>query len=790
MRLGLQRRIMLYVTAGVGVFSLIFGFVSLQAVQQSTDLVFRERLLAAQLVARAIDADIGRIADELADIGESFAPAFAGSPGKSPDDLLAVVEHWNLFHGPESLASVAVADSQGRVLWSEPNASDLIGHNILEPAQVEYPLQYQRVAALGNLPPSSVPRLPIRLVAPIRRDNQLQGYLIAEIDRSGLAQRLQPLLASGGADYEVELLDGNGVLIAGVARNGAQVDTAHLALVAPLWHAGQPGALTHVIPSVPSATHVIAFAPLSRMLWAVIVEQPAEQALILPHSLQAQFIGFGGLALLAGLVLAWLTTRAVVRPVNALIDASQAIAQGDLGHPLDIAGSDEVGTLSRTFDDMRIKLNHSRAEIAELNHSLEVRVQQRTRELAALVASSHALTSTLDLDQLFAILMEETRAILPAAEAAALFLYERESQRLVVRSSSGLASTYAERLRFQKGEGIAGRTFEDQNPLLLPNPEVVRTYQANLSVSNRLDLMHATGERAVQSALGVPLNAKGTQLGALMLYNLSRASAFSDSDVLVLQALADQAAAAIENARLYKEAGEVGALRELNTLKSEFVVRASHELRTPLTSVKSLAETLLRPELHLDAATQQELLHGINSAADRLSAIVNDLLMLARIESGRLEMQREPIDIPELVDIVVMRFAAQFPAHQFAIGVDHTLPPARGDPERMEDVLYNLLSNAVKYSNAGSRVDILGRHGENGELVIAVADEGIGIPREQWPHLFERFYRVDNAVTRHVGGAGLGLYICKTYVEAMGGRIWVQDNDGRGARFSFTLPPA
>ena len=153
-------------------------------------------------------------------------------------------------------------------------------------------------------------------------------------------------------------------------------------------------------------------------------------------------------------------------------------------------------------------------------------------------------------------------------------------------------------------------------------------------------------------------------------------------------------------------------------------------------------------------------------------------------------MQREPIDIPELIAIVVMRFAAQFPAYQFAIDADDTLPPARGDPERLEDVLYNLLSNAVKYSNAGSRVDIRGRHGENGELVIAVADEGIGIPREQWPHLFERFYRVDNAVTRHVGGAGLGLYICKTYVEGMGGRIWVQDNDGRGARFSFTLPPA
>jgi signal transduction histidine kinase len=380
--------------------------------------------------------------------------------------------------------------------------------------------------------------------------------------------------------------------------------------------------------------------------------------------------------------------------------------------------------------------------------------------------------------------------VLPAAEAAALFLYEPDTQRLVVRSSSGLVRMYAERLRFRVGEGGAGRTFEDQGPLLLPDSEVVRSYQANLSVESRLNLLHAAGERSVQSALGVPLTAKGVQLGALMLYSLSRANAFDETDVPILQALADQATAALENARLFKEAGEAGALRELNALKSEFVVRASHELRTPLTSVKSLAETLLRPELHLDEATQQELLRGIDSAADRLSGIVNDLLMLARIESGQLEMQKEPIDIAELLDMVVARFATQFPAYRFVVETDAALPLTLGDPERLEDILYNLLSNAVKYSSLGSRVIIAARSGEAGMIAVAVADEGIGIPREQWPHLFERFYRVDNAVTRRVAGAGLGLFICKTYVEAMGGHIGVEDNNGRGAKFWFTLPPA
>lgn len=407
-RLGLQRRIMLYVTAGVGVFSLIFGVVALEAVQQSTDLVFRERLLAAQFIARAVDGDLSRIQDELADIGDSFAPALASATaGDEQDALASVVARWNFFHQSESLASASIADTQGRVLWTEPYASSVVGHNVLQLSQLEKPVQYQRVAMLGAVVPVSAPRPVVLLSVPISDKVKVVGFLIAQIDRASLAKRLEPLLASGGAGYGVELLDENGVLVVSNMNTRSPVDSVHLALVAPNWRAGQPAVLTH---SIPNATHVIAFAPLSHMLWGVIVEQRADEALVLPRALQTQFFGFGLLALLAGLVLAWLTTRAVVRPVNALIHASQAIARGDLNHPLDLSGSDEVGKLSHSFDDMRVKLNQSHAEVAELNRGLEIRVEQRTRELAALVASSHALTSTLDLDRLFAILMGETRA--------------------------------------------------------------------------------------------------------------------------------------------------------------------------------------------------------------------------------------------------------------------------------------------------------------------------------------------------------------------------------------------
>jgi signal transduction histidine kinase/HAMP domain-containing protein len=678
-RIGLQWRIMLYVTSGLLVFSVIYGLLALQAIQQSTDLTYRERLLLARTIARAIDS------------------------------------YWTHL---------------------DTTAPDTIGN------------------------------------------------------------WLESTLSLGGGDYVIEIIDRSGLIIASKPKSTRTASPQHLQLVSELWREGQSGARTHTL-QINGQTHghVIAFVPLTQIQWGVIVEQEVDEAFELPRTLQMQFIVFGLLALLGGLVLAWVTTRPIVHPIKAFIHASQEVARGNLEHPLDVSGEGEIAILARSFADMRVKLKQSREEIARWNRELETRVELRTRELMALVESSHALTSTLELDELFKILMKSTREVLPLAEGVALFLFEPESQTLVVRSSFGLNATEARQLRFRLGEAIAGRVVEAQAPLLLQSAADVRSHQANFSASNRIHFWHAIGDCLTQSALGVPLLAKGVRLGALLLYNFSREGAFTANDVPILQALANQSATALDNARLFKEASEVGALRELNRLKSEFVARASHELRTPLTSIKSLAETLLRPDLPLDADTQREFLRGIDSAADRLSSIVNDLLMLTRIEAGKLEVQREPVELSLLSRKVVAQFAAQFPSHHFQVTLLDELPHALGDVERIEDVLSNLLSNAVKYSQAGTNVVVSaqtsrGDHQLKHEIIVSVTDKGIGIPREAWPHLFERFYRVDNATTRRVSGAGLGLFICKTFVEAMEGRIWVESQNGHGTTFSFALPLA
>jgi len=787
-RLGLQRRIMLYVSAGLVVISAIFGFVALQAIQQSTDLVLRERLLIARTEAQEIDKELEHAQSELdnASIGAASALA-ANNPTNAQSVLRTIDTHWNLFHHFENPCLIALTDPRGTILLTEPFAPDLVGRNLAQLPYLQTAFQSQRATITDGMALDASAGPTVEFAVPLRAGTRVIGWLVGEIGRAHIGERIEPSLGVVESGYAIELIDNQGRVIASNTQ-GKQFSTSpHLKLIASFLRTGKAGVQTHLVSSNgEDRPHVVAFAPLQRLPWSIVVEQEEDEALALPRNLQTKFIVFGVLALAGGLALAWATTRTVVRPVNALIHASQAIARGDLEHPLDVSGADEVGALARMFDEMRVALRASREEIAGWNRELEARVQQRTRELAALVESSHALTSTLNLDALFEILMKETREVLPAAEGVALFLCEPHTQRLVVRSTYGFNAEGCLQLRFRQDEAIAGKVFESQTPALLGTAAQAQGAMANFSDENRAQFLRAVGDRQVQSAMGVPLGAKGSRLGALTLYNFSRPAAFAEHDVPMLQALANQAATAIENARLYQEASEVGALRELNRLKSEFVARASHELRTPMTAIKSLAESLLRRDLHLDSQTQREFLEGIDAAVDRLGGIVEQLLTLSRIEAGKLEIRREPIEVGAILARVVAQFRAQAPTRRIDVFVAENLPHGFGDAERVEDVLTNLFSNALKYSDADQRVEIHARARAN-EVVISVTDHGIGIPNEERERIFDRFYRVDNALTRRVGGAGLGLHICKTYVEAMGGTIGVESNDGRGSVFRFTL---
>ena len=226
---------------------------------------------------------------------------------------------------------------------------------------------------------------------------------------------------------------------------------------------------------------------------------------------------------------------------------------------------------------------------------------------------------------------------------------------------------------------------------------------------------------------------------------------------------------------------------EMQQRQYSFVSIAAHELRTPLTAVMGFSE-LLQTRSPSDRARTEWLGH-INAESHRLTAILDELMSVSRIQSGKTSLTVEQLDFAAIVDDVITACETLSPSRQFQVSVPATLPDLWADGGKVKQVLLNLMSNAIKYSPAGDPVRLTARvDGERGELVIDVADNGVGIPSHEHEKLFTTFYRVRTSATEGIRGTGLGLYICKGIVELMGGRIWMVSAPDAGSTFSFSLP--
>lgn len=233
---------------------------------------------------------------------------------------------------------------------------------------------------------------------------------------------------------------------------------------------------------------------------------------------------------------------------------------------------------------------------------------------------------------------------------------------------------------------------------------------------------------------------------------------------------------------------DITELRRLEMVRRDFISNISHELRTPVTSLKVLAETLQEGAID-DQAVAQDFLHKIDSEVDRLAQMVNELGELSRIESGEFPLKIEPVDLDEIVRRVAERLRAQAERGGLNLKVDipRRLAKALADEERVEQVLVNLVDNAIKFTSPGGKVTISAKV-EDDNILTSVTDTGIGIPSDDLPRIFERFYKVNKA--RVGGGTGLGLAIAKHIMEALGGKIWAESIEGKGSTFTFTLPMA
>ena len=235
---------------------------------------------------------------------------------------------------------------------------------------------------------------------------------------------------------------------------------------------------------------------------------------------------------------------------------------------------------------------------------------------------------------------------------------------------------------------------------------------------------------------------------------------------------------------------DVTELRRLERVRQDFVANVSHEFKTPLTAIQGFAETLLAGALD-DPKNNRRFLEIIREHAARLARVTDDLLKLARIEAGKLELEFFPVGLQDLIEgcTETTLLKASRKKISFNVELSAGLPSIRGDASLLHDVLQNLLDNAIQYTPSDGHVRVEASAGAH-EATVTVSDSGIGIPLADQERIFERFYRVDAARSREAGGTGLGLSIAKHIVEAHGGRLWVESAVGRGSKFSFSIPLA
>ena len=403
-------------------------------------------------------------------------------------------------------------------------------------------------------------------------------------------------------------------------------------------------------------------------------------------------------------------------------------------------------------------------------------------EIATVLATEH------ELEAMIGRFLASLIRTLKAASYGALLLHEPANNVLKVHASYGYPYSSLNKIRLSPGEGTCGLAFQAGAPRFFPTQEAIRAARQNLSPENREHFDRAIeGLERPQSSICLPLTTGQAAIGVLMLESLKRPNDFTETDLPFLQAVTGLMALAIENALLKEELQVTQALREANRLKTELISTLAHEMRTPLTSIKGYSTALLMEEATFGADTQQEFMQIIDEECDILQDLIHDLLESSIIDSGLLRLERQPVRLPQLTEDVAKDMMRRTDQHRILVDFADDFPIVEADPLRVAQVVRNLLDNAVKYSPDGGLIVVRGQAGDQ-EVVLSVADQGVGLAPEHVNRLFEIGFRVKSGLIRHVAGSGLGLPICQTVVESHGGRIWAESELGHGTTLYFTLP--
>jgi K+-sensing histidine kinase KdpD len=406
------------------------------------------------------------------------------------------------------------------------------------------------------------------------------------------------------------------------------------------------------------------------------------------------------------------------------------------------------------------------------NRRLLKELEQRNRDLNVLLSISQTITTSLNPEHIV------NSALGIVAQSLGLdggYFLRYQKNASIYDGYFGFSTKWMEQLKhIELRETVLKTVFRQNDPVVI----------------NRLKetddpLLSSLVKGGYRSLLAVPVALTKESDGVLFIVTVNE-HIFSPLEVNLLKAVGREVSIVITNSQLLEEASSAKALRELDAMRTELLANVSHELRTPLAAIKGFASSLLQPDISFDDETRQSFIQTIDNEANRLSHLIDDLLLMSRIEAGVFKVKKELFEFSEIIGAIKDRLHSIAIKHNLRLIVPDTLPPLMVDGPRIGEVVTNLVENAVKYSPEASEITIEVEQ-RDGSILTHVTDKGIGIPKEYQPMVFDRFNQLASKNGQRKG-SGLGLCICRGIVEAHKGKVWVESEPGKGARFSFSLP--
>lgn len=456
-----------------------------------------------------------------------------------------------------------------------------------------------------------------------------------------------------------------------------------------------------------------------------------------------------------------------------------------------------VNKLKRSLDEMDEQAKLIVRTDMELNKTQEA-LDKKITGLYALHRLSRAITTTLEENQIFKMI-EATHLEELGFEKACAFLWNETEKKFLLQINIDYVRDDTEAIKssvdLNKGKYL----------------ELIKGQKTSSSISRSIDILfkeQISQAFNVDSFIISPVLPKEGNRGFLFVGTQNPDTLINEGDEELVTILANQLGQALENARLFEQTWRAQqdlekkveertrdltrALNEVKIIsnrKTDFVSSVSHELRTPLTSIKGYASILLAGKLGNLPPEIKERLDKINRHSDELTHLVNDLLDIARIESGRVVMKRESLDLKSVIEKVSDLLSVQLKEKQIELSssVSEDANAIFADRSQIERVFINLIGNAIKFTPQKGKITIQARKLER-QVQVDIADTGCGIPQEAQEKIFEEFYRVDNPINQEAKGTGLGLALVKHIVEAHNGKIWVKSKLDAGATLSFTIP--